>query len=497
MSDVRANVLLKIIQLDNLKIQGYMNFLRHANGISEQSISDIESRFREPVSETLLPPPRDFLDWFKRIFSIRDLPPTADPEILVKYIIWAQKAKYNYLGFLKVAFPSRDQLPRWIYTIFKLGRYGIASKAVLQLPSEFPALFNPMTVESLSAPQKTRLCAGSDTLPLSCVLKRVVNDRADEVKPQLARLWNTEDAEAFFRKSCTFDSVVHAELQLLSFYDDYPQLKPAFRFIGVSKKSCYLCSMFLRTHPESFDVSSCHQKLYRSWGPPPTENVQVYRRYKTIIRDMSEMMEATARRDLDTRLGIKRPPVADSTAGVSLGGLTDSPPLGVLIQDHIGNQVTPATQQDTTIEGVETTIGNISSERPTHPIEAMGLIPAESEYESVRSDKAGPPEAGEQSEHNPLKAMVLHFIRSDDPGKQDIVCMNDIYDPTTKTLSWAKLVEILSIAEGFGLAFKEGDEFFLVNDLIRVANERQFLACLQYLLNTGVLTAKIYACSFS
>ena len=491
------DVLLKIIQLDIVKIQGYVDFLRDAKGFSEQSISDIESRFRESVAEAPLPPLQDFLDWFEHIFSIRSLPPTADPEVLAKHIVWAEKAMYYYVGFLKVAFPWRAQLPRWISTIFQLGRYGIASRAILRLPSEFPALFNLMTVEALPAPQKTRLCTGSDALPLSCVLKRVVNDRADKVKPQLARLWNTPDAEAFFRKSCTFDSVVHAELQLLSFYDNYPRLKPAFRFIGVSKRTCYLCYMFLRKHPENFYVSSCHQKLYPAWNPPRTGKLKVYIQYKAIIKDMSLKMEAIARRDLDTRLGIKRPSVADSTAGVSLGGLTDSAPSGVPIQDYMGTQVSPAMQQDRTIDGVETTLDNGPSERPYYSTEAVGLIPDTSELASVRSDKPGRPEGGEKYEHNQFRAMVLHFERSDDPHKQDIILMNDIYDPITKTLSWAKLVELLSIAEGSGLDFKEGHEYLLVNDHIRVANERQFLACLQYLLNTGVLTAKVYANSFS
>ena len=480
-----------------MKIQGYIQSLRNANSFSDQSISDVESRFRESAAETNLPSPLDFLEWFKHIFSLRDSTPTADPETLAKHIAWAQKAKYNFVGFLKVAFPYRDKLPRWISTIFKLGRYGIASKAILQLPSEFPALFNPMRVKSLPAPPKTRVCPELDPLPLSCVLKRVVTSRADEVKPQLARLWNTKDAEASFRKLCTLDSVVHAELQLLSFYDLFPQLKPAFRFIGVSKKSCYFCSMFLRTHRENFDISSCHQKLYPSWEPPPTTNFEVHRRYKVIIRDMSETMEAIARRDFDIRLGIKRPSVADSTAGVSLGGLTDSPPLGVPIRERMEREFIPAMQQDRATSGVETAPSEGLSEKPSHPIEDVEITPDTSECGSVRSKNPRRQDGGDECGHNPLETMVFHFVRSDDPRKQDVVCMKDIYDPVTKTLSWTKLVELLSIAEGFGLAFKEGSEYLIVHDLILVANERQFLASLQYLLNTGILNAKVYACSYS
>ena len=222
-SDTEIDVLLNIIQLDILKIREYVDYLREVKVTFEEPIAAIESRILEFSSQTTLPPPQEFLDWFKHIFSIRDLPVDVGPEVLLEYIMWAQKAKKDYLGFLKAAFSARDQsLPRWIYTIFKLGRYGVASRALLQLPSEFPVLFNPMTVEPLLAPRKTRFSTRAEEMPLTCVLRRVVESRAEEFKPRLARVWNTTDAEALFRKSCTFDLVVHAELQLLNFYDHNP-----------------------------------------------------------------------------------------------------------------------------------------------------------------------------------------------------------------------------------------------------------------------------------
>src|SRR5438034_3878223 len=94
-----------------------------------------------------------------------------------------------------------------------------------------------------------------NVMPLTCVLRRVVGNNAEECLSRLGRLWNTADPESYFRDACPLDLVTHAEMQLVSFYDHNSRCKPTFRFIGVSKKSCYLCRMFLTNHSEGFNIS--------------------------------------------------------------------------------------------------------------------------------------------------------------------------------------------------------------------------------------------------
>ena len=184
-------------------------------------------------------------------------------------------------------------------------------------------------------------------MPLSCVLRRVLGDRVEEFVPRLARIWNTTDAETHFRRACSLDLVAHAEMQLVNFYDHNRLWKPQFRFIGFSKKSCYLCHLFLTNHPDSFSVSSCHQKLYPSWIPPPAVESKVYRRCKAITIELSKVMEATPKQDLDGRLGTTRRPIpADSTAGVSLSGLTDSGLRGIASQVLAGGRVDFVANED-------------------------------------------------------------------------------------------------------------------------------------------------------
>jgi hypothetical protein len=110
---------------------------------------------------------------------------------------------------------------------------------------------------------------------------------------------------------------VHAEMQLLSFYDHNPHLTPRLLFMGTSKKACYLCYEFISRHPLSIGVSASHQKLYPTWMPAPCFSA-VRKKHKNMLWEFSRHLEETTVRDLGNRLGITRPYNLDSTAGPSL-----------------------------------------------------------------------------------------------------------------------------------------------------------------------------------
>ena len=484
-SNGEVEVLLQIIRLDITKIRQYVKTLQKARNLFGETIPALESRLVEALPHSILPPIQHFLVWFGQIFSIQDLPAEPDPEILLSYIRWAQKAKKTHLGFLKVAFSNSDQsLPRWLCIVFKLGRYGIAARALVQIASEIPALFNPIVVESIPAPRKARFSV-RDEMPLTCVLRRVPEIRPEETLSRLARIWNTTDAEAFFRRSCSVDLVTHAELQLISFYDHNWQQKPRLRFIGVSKKSCYLCFVFLAAHPENFWVSSCHQKLYLSWIPPPAMNHKVYKQYKAITVDMSKRMEAIARQELVGRLGSRRYPVpADSTAGVSLSGLTESRIL----------ETTEFEEHDEIEVDLES---NADSHILSCPVQAVSLITQIPKSQQVSTSEMDLSNSREKFRGpDPLvsiSSMVFHFRYLGDESRQDIITISSVLDPHTHSPSWSKLVELLNPDDNLGLVFKDSD-VLIVNNHIRVRNERQFRACLQYLLNSGVLNSEVMIC---
>lgn len=178
-----------------------------------------------------------------------------------------------------------SQLPWWIYHIYKLGRYAVASRALCLLPAEYPGLFCLMRIEPIRPP-RLDFSIPSHERPLSEILRKIVGDRENEFATRLASVWGATNPESYFRKASHLRLAVHAEMQLVGFYDQHPELMPSFRFIGVSKKSYFLCQKFLHMHSASFSVSSSHQKLYLAWRSPPTSNSKLHKTYRSIITNL-------------------------------------------------------------------------------------------------------------------------------------------------------------------------------------------------------------------
>jgi hypothetical protein len=84
--------------------------------------------------------------------------------------------------------------PHWVSVILKLGRYGVASRALAQLALEFPAMFNPMVVKAVPAPPKVPFV--SEGVGLETVLRGIDAGREAEYTSRLARIWGSEDPEA-------------------------------------------------------------------------------------------------------------------------------------------------------------------------------------------------------------------------------------------------------------------------------------------------------------
>ncbi|PGH18426.1 hypothetical protein AJ79_00495 [Helicocarpus griseus UAMH5409] len=59
---------------------------------------------------------------------------------------------------------------------------------------------------------------------------------------------------------------IHAEIQLLLFYELHPA-RPCPRYIASSKSACYLCALFIRSHGH-FHIARSHGRLYDGWILP-------------------------------------------------------------------------------------------------------------------------------------------------------------------------------------------------------------------------------------
>ena len=468
-SDKESEVLARIVSLDTARIRSYLKDIRSVRDDTRDIIegSSLEPAFFEIDHATTFP------EWIAHIFTIRDLPPEPPSEDLVDHVRWALQARRTYQACLQALFPVT--LARWVYAIFKLGRYAIASMAFLHFASEFPTLFNPMLVEPVHAPATIRFKYSRDETPLTTVLRRLASGQElNHYVSRLAQVWGVKDPDCHFRDVCDLQLPVHAEMQLLNFYDGNPKKRPSFRFIGVSKKSCFLCQWFLSRHPQSYRVSSCHQKLYLNWRPPPAADTAVYRVYKTIVTDLSKAMESAAKQELQNRLGLRRPVPPDSTAGVSLSGLMDV--------DRTSRDTNAITAL------VPTSATSIVRDRACatsslHPIPVVRASSPDEEMSWLSYNNPPVDDSFSTTE------MVFHVMRVGDTQRQDIIAVRGIMDRRTGEPSWVKLVDLLEDDSGVG--FREGD-FLMVNDRIRVGNERQLHACLQYLRNESMLNSEVY-----
>ena len=92
---------------------------------------------------------------------------------------------------------------------------------------------------------------------------------------------------------------VHAEIQLLIFYDSNPDVSiPKPRVLGVSKAACYLCNLFTKKHAEFF-LSQTHGQLYDQWNVPDLADFDDGQRlrYRSILKSMDTELQITIKRE--------------------------------------------------------------------------------------------------------------------------------------------------------------------------------------------------------
>ena len=80
---------------------------------------------------------------------------------------------------------------------------------------------------------------------------------------------------------------VHAEIQMITFYAQNPQLSQKVpRVVGASKSACYLCSLFVHKDGQFF-ISRTHGKLYDQWTVPDIFSTKELkdqrRRYRRVL----------------------------------------------------------------------------------------------------------------------------------------------------------------------------------------------------------------------
>lgn len=314
-SELEKRVLYKIVELDKEKITSLFDYFRKPN-----VRQDINSGILKLRQSNALPGDDDskFRDWIGNLERLASIPNDVDMFTMMYHIKWASEARWVHSEQLRNAFSDNQAgLPKWVYTTYKLGRYHVATQAMIKFAFKRPNLFTSIHVEAIEAPAPKNFSL-KDGNKLNALLKKISKNDVDQVTLKLGQIWQTNDPSKHFRQKCRHGLTVHAEMQLISFYDQHPELIPRLLFMGTSKKACYLCYEFLSRHPLRMTISACHQKLYPSWVPDSPCSKPVREKHKNLLWHLKSHLEKTVARELQGGLDQRRPPNLDSTAGPSL-----------------------------------------------------------------------------------------------------------------------------------------------------------------------------------
>jgi hypothetical protein len=102
---------------------------------------------------------------------------------------------------------------------------------------------------------------------------------------------------------CRIEHKVHAEIQLLFYYEEHDntQLKP--RVIVSNKSACFLCNLFLKQHG-AFHTPRTHGKLYDTWTLPNLAALQVSGGQRTqlraVVQEFNNGIEQTLINSIET-----------------------------------------------------------------------------------------------------------------------------------------------------------------------------------------------------
>lgn len=187
---------------------------------------------------------------------------------------------------------TRDYLPQ---AMSKLGRYfRIACDLISAARSPEYTLFRRISVRSIEEPQLNMAFIADHSTRFDQAAQRFTqNPHRHFLHANNSALVSVARRKYESRiSSPTALWKVHAEIQLLLFYEGKPHV-PRPRIIGSSKSACYLCDLFIQVHGE-FGTPRTHGRLYDRWMLPEQSISQpaVNERLLSVIDEFNATLEA-------------------------------------------------------------------------------------------------------------------------------------------------------------------------------------------------------------
>lgn len=196
---------------------------------------------------------------------------------------------------------SEERKRSLVEIIRKLGLYIKLGPTLLRFARRLP-IFRNITVRCIAIkptlPNGLQASAG-EQMPQG-LLHQYLQDPSSAQGQKIAQIEsriksNLVETQANLRQKSLCKKKMHAEIQLLFYYEQQPQTKLRPRVICSSKNACFLCNAFLHIHNQ-FYTPMTHGKLYSSWTLPNLSALslargrikelgRLYREFNTLIEE--------------------------------------------------------------------------------------------------------------------------------------------------------------------------------------------------------------------
>ncbi len=284
---IRRQLFIQIVTLDRLRILSRLRS-RHAivtrktegkpgllallsRTINDPSIKASGNSAKPKVANARFQTRRivEAFDKFETAYDVGD--PSLSEERLVDVLIQAHEFDVKNLQVaLKISSRIDPSLVTFLpEAISKLGRYYCVTCDLIDAARSLQyTIFGRVTTEVLEEPVLDSCSITNGLLDFDGTLERITmlshQRQIDRYGSQALSLARTKYHARVWSRLAPWK--IHAEIQLLFFYELNPDIPPP-RFVCSSKSACYLCDLFINSHGK-FRLPRTHGRLYDKWILP-------------------------------------------------------------------------------------------------------------------------------------------------------------------------------------------------------------------------------------
>lgn len=207
----------------------------------------------------------------------------------------------------------------------RLAHHVRAPKQILEDAPNVPELSQSYFVRRIPLMKSVPAPVPDKLTNLESILKRMMpaNDprlhKYQEALLNLDHRLGTQDRVIDQYNSPTFKPIVHAEIQVLEYFNQNNlRFVDDDRYISCSKPACYCCHLYIRHHPLGIVEPASHQNIYANWGLPLLSGVEdpQFKHQQNMLNKMLETIRREALTQI-SRQTVGPPGHRDTTTGIT------------------------------------------------------------------------------------------------------------------------------------------------------------------------------------